>query len=246
MEKKRVSVRINLYERLNQKLAFLFKPTAGVIFILGVVASVIQLVDYFTPDPFEELSNQISEYQRDLSQLKPVDIPDSLMNDDVRKIRSLQQEVLMNSYMFSSMNTMEVYDMTSVEFALVKMQFANCIFTNIYKLSVNSAMIADDVTLRCMYVMISTDAVNVQYKQKQWMNLLENVAKEIDANKSESARIKIVNKLTTSKELREFVQAQNAFIVNVYTLLNAAQISKAYGVEINLDSLSSLAKSKIK
>lgn len=52
--------------------------------LLAILVSVMEIVDYFTPDPIDRITNQLEEYQRSISQLEIVAIPDSLVTETLK------------------------------------------------------------------------------------------------------------------------------------------------------------------
>ena len=103
-----------MYDRLNEKLSFVSKPLSKcfmlVLNLSAIIAAIVAVVDYFNPDPFEKLSKQLLDYQDEVASLKMVEIPDSLMTDEIRDIRSNQQKVLANAIMINSFSPINVKD----------------------------------------------------------------------------------------------------------------------------------------
>lgn len=220
---------IALYNRLNKSLKFLYEP---IPIILGVILTVFQINDYFTPDPMEQVLIQIEESQRALNELKVVDIPDSLKTDLVKDARILQQRLIAYAKIINSCNA--IYsdnNLLDQQWRLMCINNAsqaaiaagNSMTDFIKKISIKHR---DELDLSVMYT------PNISFDTRSLENEQDNAIKKLKNAKAYSDKLEIVNDLITSDAVREFIKNRNDFIRSAFEYLNVVQLSLVYNLDI--------------
>ena len=239
-----------MYDRLNEKLSFVSKPLSKcfmlVLNLSAIIAAIVAVVDYFNPDPFEKLSKQLLDYQDEVASLKMVEIPDSLMTDEIRDIRSNQQKVLANAIMINSFSPINVKDK---DINVVKQEL------ELLELSIVATKNINDILLQTLVKSAlldlergttkMTNLSNLFYpsltnrvggdKYSAELNIVIGKIKKCKQNDINSI-INIANEFINSDFLRDYFKNENLFVRKLFDYMNVMQLCIAYDIEISKSS----------
>lgn len=217
-----------LYNRLNEFLKHLFKPFP---ILLGLIVSLIEINDYMTPDPMEQVIMQIEESQRALNDLKVVDIPDSLQTDLVKEARLLQQRLIAYAKIINSCNAVNSTDADVLTWQMMR-------FNAVIEASkaINDSMTdfivklgydhRKELDMSVMYI------PNIYFKDDNLDKLLDETIENLSDVKTQDKKLKIANEFVASKDIRDFLKHKNTLIRSAFEYLNIVQLSLVYNLDM--------------
>ncbi len=219
----------SIYNKLNEFLKHLFKPFP---ILLGIIVSAIEINDYFTPDPMEQVLAQIEESQKALNELKVVDIPDSLQTDLVKDARILQQKLIAYAKIINSCNAIVSNDSINLQWQLLRFKdvieasktTGNSMIDFIGKLGHEHR---EEFDLSVMYI------PNISFNGENFENELDNTIKKLTNAETYNDKLKLVNTFIASDGVREFIKNRNDLIRSAFEYLNVVQLSLVYNLGIN-------------
>lgn len=229
---------VRVYNWLNDSLKHLFKPFPV---ILAIIVSLIEIMDYFTPDPIERITNQIEEYQRNINQLEMVSIPDTLINDEIENIRIIQQKLIAYAKIVNSYTPIIANDTVSIGLQLKKIitvsnaskEIGNLFLLNLHKLTNSNPAIVN------VMIMFAPELSNfTKNAQDNFNSKLKKTSYEIERARSKKEKLELIVQFLSSKTMQDWIKANNDFINKAFEFLNVVQLSIAY--DIKLDSINAV------
>lgn len=213
---------------MNELLRHLFKPFP---ILLGIIVSVIEINDYLTPDPMEQVLAQIEESQKALNELKVVDIPDSLQTDMVKEARVLQQKLIAYAKIINSCNAIYSNNPSVLKWQIIRFKdvieasktAGNSMIVFIEKLS---NRYRTEFDLSVMYLPC------ISFNEDSFEKDLDNTVNKLASAKTDKENLGIVNAFIASNGVREFIKNRNERIRSAFEYLNVVQLSLVYKLEM--------------
>lgn len=203
--------------------------------------SLIEIMDYFTPDPIERITNQIEEYQRNINQLEMVSIPVTLINDEIENIRIIQQKLIAYAKIVNSYTPIIANDTVSIGLQLKKIitvsnaskEIGNLFLLNLHKLTNSNPAIVN------VMIMFAPEFSNfTKNAQDNFNSKLKKTSYEIERARSKKEKLELIVQFLSSKTMQDWIKANNDFINRAFEFLNVVQLSIAY--DIKLDSINAV------
>lgn len=233
MQTKNKNFLLRCYDKLNEILRHLFKPFPV---LLAILVSVIEIVDYFTPDPIDRITSQLEEYQRSISQLEIVAIPDSLVTENIEDSRALQQQLIGFAKIINSCRSIASNDSTTVTSQLQRIMSASNASKdagNLFKMYVLKLGISEPSAMNAMTMFTPELSYLVNIVQEDFHAELLKTLNEINKAPTKEQRLRVATQLLSSSAMQNWIKVNNVFIRQAFEFLNVIQLSMAYNIKFS-------------